>query len=119
MIFQAAKEKIQRKQTKAHNKPDLNYHFAILEIANLCPYLLPTRKSEKKRKKSHIFLPKYFADTEHCRIFAVHLRNTDAYLRHRNPLYHNASFFDLFTFSAIKSILYICALVSYHITYYV
>ena len=55
MIFEGAKEKIQRKQTKAHNKPDLNYHFAILEIANLCPYLLPTRKSEKKRKKSHIF----------------------------------------------------------------
>ena len=38
-------------------------------------------KSEKKRN----FLPKYFADTEKSRIFAVHLRNTDAYLRHRNP----------------------------------
>ena len=38
-------------------------------------------KSEKKR----IFLPKYFADTKNCRIFAVHLGNTDAYLTHRNP----------------------------------
>ena len=38
-------------------------------------------KIEKKRN----FLPKYFADTENCRIFAVHLGNTDAYLRHRNP----------------------------------
>nr|DAF11991.1 MAG TPA: hypothetical protein [Caudoviricetes sp.]DAO38594.1 MAG TPA: hypothetical protein [Caudoviricetes sp.]DAT73076.1 MAG TPA: hypothetical protein [Caudoviricetes sp.]DAV50560.1 MAG TPA: hypothetical protein [Caudoviricetes sp.] len=28
-------------------------------------------------------------------------------------------FFGLFTFSVIKSILYICALLSYHITYYV
>ena len=44
-----------------------------------CNYFL--EKSEKKR----IFLPKYFADTKNCRIFAVHLRNTDAYLTHRNP----------------------------------
>ena len=44
-----------------------------------CNYFL--EKSEKKC----IFLPKYFADTENCRIFAVHLGNTDAYLRHRNP----------------------------------
>ena len=44
-----------------------------------CNYFI--EKSEKKRK----FLPKYFADTENCRTFAVHLRNTDAYLRHRNP----------------------------------
>ena len=55
MIFEGAKVQRQRKQTKAHNTPDLTYYFAILEIANLCPYLLPTRKSEKKRKKSHIF----------------------------------------------------------------
>ena len=39
----------------------------------------------KKREKAQFFLPKYFADTEKIRIFAVHLRNTDAYLRHRNP----------------------------------
>lgn len=38
-------------------------------------------KSEKKRN----FLPKYFADTEKSRTFAVHLGNKDAYLRHRNP----------------------------------
>ena len=38
-------------------------------------------KSEKKRN----FLLENFADTENCRTFAVHLRNTDAYLRHRNP----------------------------------
>ena len=38
-------------------------------------------KSEKKRN----FLLKNFADTENCRIFAVHLGNTDAYLTHRNP----------------------------------
>ena len=44
-----------------------------------CNYFI--EKSEKKR----IFLPKYFADTENCRIFAVHLGNKDAYLRHRNP----------------------------------
>ena len=64
--------------------------------------------SRKKREKA-LFLPKYFADTENCRIFAVHLRNTDAYLRHRNPLYKNASLFDLLTFSTIKFIVYICA----------
>lgn len=52
---------------------------------NLCKHLRKCsyfrEKSEKKRK----FLPKYFADTENCRIFAVHLRNEDAYLTHRNP----------------------------------
>ena len=52
---------------------------------NLCKDLRKRKyfreKSEKKRK----FLLKYFADTENCRTFAVHLRNTDAYLRHRNP----------------------------------
>jgi hypothetical protein len=44
-----------------------------------CSYF--QEKSEKKR----IFLPKYFADTENYRTFAVHLRNKDAYLTHRNP----------------------------------
>ena len=39
----------------------------------------------RKNREKRDFLPKYFADTENCRIFAVHLRNTDAYLRHRNP----------------------------------
>nr|DAQ80731.1 MAG TPA: hypothetical protein [Caudoviricetes sp.] len=34
-------------------------------------------------------------------------------------LYLYCVFFGLFTFSVIKSILYICALLSYHITYYV
>lgn len=40
--------------------------------------------SRKKREKRN-FLPKSFADTEKSRIFASHLRNKDAYLRHRNP----------------------------------
>ena len=44
-----------------------------------CNYFI--EKTEKKRD----FLQKYFADTENCRIFAVHLGNTDAYLTHRNP----------------------------------
>lgn len=52
--------------------------------------------SRKKLEKRN-FLPKYFADSEKSRIFASHLRNKDAYLRHRNPLYNNASFFDLLT----------------------
>ena len=86
---------------------------------NLCKDLRKSNYFQEKSEKKRNFLPKYFADTENCRIFAVHLGNTDAYLRHRNPLYKNASLFDLFTFSATKSILYICSLVSYHITYYV
>ena len=32
-----------------------------------------------------IFCLNIFADTEKSRIFAVHLGNKDAYLRHRNP----------------------------------
>lgn len=39
----------------------------------------------EKSEKNIIFLLKNFADKENCRIFAVHLGNTDAYLRHRNP----------------------------------
>ena len=82
---------------------------------NLCKDLRKRYYFQEKSEKKRDFLPKYFADTENCRTFALHLGNTDAYLRHRNPLYHNASFFDLLTFSTIKSILYICALDSYHI----
>ena len=52
---------------------------------NLCKYLRKTNYFQEKSEKKRNFLPKYFADTEKSRIFAVHLRNTDAYLRHRNP----------------------------------
>ena len=52
---------------------------------NLCKDLRKRNYFLEKSEKKRIFLPKYFADTENCRIFAVHLRNTDAYLRHRNP----------------------------------
>ena len=55
MIFDGCKGAKIGKHIKAHKIQDLTYHFAILEIANRCPYLLPTRKSKKKRKKSHIF----------------------------------------------------------------
>ena len=81
----------------------------------LCKHFGKCNYFQEKSEKKRIFLLKYFADTENCRTFALHLRNTDAYLRHRNPLYKNASLFDLLTFSVIKSILYICALDSYHI----
>ena len=39
----------------------------------------------RKTTKNQTFLPKCFADTEKNRIFAVHLRNKDAYLTDRNP----------------------------------
>ena len=52
---------------------------------NLCKYLRKCSYFREKIEKKRNFLLKYFADTENCRIFAVHLRNTDAYLRHRNP----------------------------------
>lgn len=75
-----------RKQIKVSNSPDLTYRFAISEIAKRCPYLLPPRKSEKKHKKSHIFLPKSFADTENCRTFASQSRNNEITSKHRNPV---------------------------------
>lgn len=65
--------------------PYLTPYFVISEIAKRCPYLLPIRKSEKKTQKISYFLLKSFADTEKSRTFASHLRNKDAYLRHRNP----------------------------------
>ena len=52
---------------------------------NLCKDLRKCSYFREKSEKKRIFLPKYFADTENCRIFAVHLGNTDAYLTHRNP----------------------------------
>ena len=51
----------------------------------LCKDLRKRNYFIEKIEKKRIFLPKYFADTKNCRTFAVHLRNTDAYLRHRNP----------------------------------
>ena len=53
--------------------------YKLCKDLRKCSYFI--EKSEKKRN----FLPKYFADIEKSRIFAVHLGNTDAYLRHRNP----------------------------------
>ena len=64
---------------------------------NFCKYLRKLNYFIEKTEKKRDFLPKYFADTEKSRIFAVHLGNKDAYLRHRNPLYHNASFFEILT----------------------
>ena len=52
---------------------------------NLCKDLRKCNYFREKSEKKRDFLPKYFADTENCRIFAVHLGNKDAYLRHRNP----------------------------------
>ena len=52
---------------------------------NLCKYLRKRNYFREKIEKKRIFLHKYFADTENCRIFAAHLGNKDAYLRHRNP----------------------------------
>ena len=52
---------------------------------NLCKYLRKRYYFKEKIEKKRNFLLKYFADTENCRTFAVHLGNTDAYLRHRNP----------------------------------
>lgn len=85
MIFRATNVQRWRKQIKAYGNPDLTTHFAISKIANLCPYLLPTRKSEKKTQKISYFLLKSFAVSNKSSTFAVHLGNKDAYLRHRNP----------------------------------
>lgn len=51
----------------------------------MCKDLRKTNYFKEKIEKKRDFLQKYFADTEKSRIFAVHLGNTDAYLRHRNP----------------------------------
>ena len=52
---------------------------------NLCKDLRKCNYFREKSEKKRNFLLKYFADIEKSCIFAVHLRNTDAYLRHRNP----------------------------------
>ena len=52
---------------------------------NFCKYLRKRDYFREKTEKKRNFLLKNFADTEKSRIFAVHLGNKDAYLRHRNP----------------------------------
>ena len=52
---------------------------------NLCKDLRKRNYFIEKTEKKRNFLLKNFADTEKSRIFAVHLGNKDAYLRHRNP----------------------------------
>lgn len=51
----------------------------------MCKELRKTNYFQEKSEKKRNFLLKYFVDTENCRTFAVHLRNKDAYLTHRNP----------------------------------
>lgn len=53
--------------------------------SNLCKHFGKCNYFQDKSEKKRNFLPKYFADTEKSRTFAVHLRNKDAYLTHRNP----------------------------------
>ena len=45
---------------------------------NLCKDLRKRNYFIEKIEKKHNFLQKYFADTENCRTFAVHLGNKDA-----------------------------------------
>ena len=51
----------------------------------LCKDLRKCNYFQEKSEKKCNFLLENFADTKNCRIFAVHLGNTDAYLTHRNP----------------------------------
>ena len=46
---------------------------------------ITNKKNREKTQKIPYFLPKYFAVSDKISNFAVHLGNTDAYLRHRNP----------------------------------
>ena len=46
---------------------------------------ITNKKKQEKIDKKRNFLPKYFAVSDKISNFAVHLGNTDAYLRHKNP----------------------------------
>ena len=46
---------------------------------------ITNKKKREKTQKIPYFLHKYFAVSDKISNFAVHLGNTDAYLRHRNP----------------------------------
>ena len=50
-----------------------------------CKHLRKCNYFQEKTTKNQTFLPKSFVDIEKSRIFAVHLRNKDAYLTDRNP----------------------------------
>lgn len=70
---------------------------------------ITSKKKREKTQKISYFLLKCFAVSNKSSTFAVHLGNKDAYLRHRNPLYDNASFFDLLTCQRDNETLAICS----------
>ena len=75
--------------------------------------------SRKKPQKNKLFCLKVLQIQKKAVSLHRNQETTRLLLSREILLYLYCVFFGLFTFSAIKSILYICALVSYHITYYV
>ena len=73
------------KTDKSTQHPRFNLSFCYFRDSKSVSLFITNKKNREKTQKIPYFLPKYFADTEKSRIFAVHLRNEDAYLRHRNP----------------------------------
>ena len=97
MIFEGCKGAKIAKTYRSTQQARFNLSFCYFRDSKSVSLFITNKKKREKTQKIPYFLHKYFADTEKSRIFAVHLRNTDAYLRHRNPLYHNASFFEILT----------------------
>mgnify|MGYP003464676669 CR=1 FL=1 len=53
---------------------------------NLCKDLRKRNYFIEKIEKKRNFLPKYFADTENCRTFAVQSRENEITSKQRNPV---------------------------------
>ena len=97
------------KTDKSTQHPIFNLSFCYFRDSKSVSLFITNKKKREKTQKIPYFLQKYFAVSDKNSIFAVHLGNRDAYLTHRNPLYHNASFFDLFTCQRGNETLTICS----------
>lgn len=120
MIFRAAKVQRYVKTDKSVSLHLFNLSYCYFRDSKTMSLFITNKKKREKAQKISYFLLKSFADSEKSSTFASQSRNNKITSKQRNPvIYLYCVFFDLFTFSVIKSILYICALLSYHITYYV
>lgn len=85
VFFESAKVQRCGKTYKSIHLHLFNPLFCYFRDSKSVSLFITYKKKREKTQKISYFLLKYFADSEKSRTFAVHLRNKDAYLRHRNP----------------------------------
>lgn len=119
MIFEGCKGAKIGKTDKSAQKHRFNLSFCKVEITFYVNISEKPIIFKKKARKSVIFCLNILQIRKKAVSLHRNQETTRLLLSREILLYLYCVFFGLFTFSVIKSILYICALLSYHITYYV